>query len=73
MYILKNKIAIRAFEAQSNIYEMFNETIKVNNLNNIKLYHTAVSDKNDEIIRINLPDYSASLRPGDEARAVVLK
>ena len=37
---------------------MFNETIKVNNLNNIKLYHTAVSDKNDEIIRINLPDYS---------------
>ena len=56
--ILKNKIAIRAFEAQSNIYEMFNETIKVNNLNNIKLYHTAVSDKNDEIIRINLPDYS---------------
>ena len=56
--ILKNKIAIRAFEAQSNIYEMFNESIKVNNLNNIKLYHTAVSDKNDEIIRINLPDYS---------------
>ena len=37
---------------------MFNESIKVNNLNNIKLYHTAVSDKHDEIIRINLPDYS---------------
>ena len=56
--IFKNKIVIRAFEAQSNIYEMFNQSIKINNLNNIELYHNAVSDKNDEIIRINLPDYS---------------
>lgn len=55
--IFKNKIVIRAFEAQSNIYEMFNQSIKINNLNNIELYHNAVSDKNDEIIRINLPDY----------------
>ena len=56
--IFKNKIVIRAFEAQSNIYEMFNQSIKINNLNNIELYHNAVSDKNDEIIRIDLPDYS---------------
>ena len=56
--IFKNKIAIRAFEAQSNIYEMFNKSININNLNNINLYHNAVSDKNGEIIRINLPDYS---------------
>jgi FkbM family methyltransferase len=56
--IFKNKIVIKAFEAQSNIYEMFNQTIKINNLDNIKLYHNAVSDKNDEIIRVNLPDYS---------------
>ena len=56
--IFKNKIVIRAFEAQSNIYEMFNQSININNLNNIELYHNAVSDKNDEIIRINLPDYS---------------
>ena len=56
--IFKNKIVIKAFEAQSNIYEMFNQTIKINNLDNIKLYHNAVSDKNDEIIRIDLPDYS---------------
>ena len=56
--IFKNKIAIRAFEAQSNIYEMFNQSIKINNLNNIELYHNAVSDKNNEIIRIDLPDYS---------------
>ena len=56
--IFKNKIAIKAFEAQSNIFEMFNKSIKINNLKNIKVYHNAVSDKNDEIIKINLPDYS---------------
>jgi FkbM family methyltransferase len=56
--IFKNKIVIRAFEAQSNIYEMFNQSIRINNLNNIELYHNAVSDKNNEIIKIDLPDYS---------------
>ena len=56
--IFQNKIVIRAFEAQSNIYEMFSQSIKINNINNIELYHNAVSDKNDEIIRIDLPDYS---------------
>ena len=56
--IFKNKIVIRAFEAQSNIYEMFNQSIRINNLNNIELYHNAVSDKNNEIIKIELPDYS---------------
>jgi FkbM family methyltransferase len=56
--IFQNKIVIRAFEAQSNIYKMFSQSIKINNLNNIELYHNAVSDKNDEIIRIDLPDYS---------------
>ncbi len=56
--IFKNKIVIKAFEAQSNIYEMFNQSIKINNLNNIELFHKVVSDKNDEIVRIDLPDYS---------------
>ena len=56
--IFKNKIVIRAFEAQSNIYEMFNQSIRINNLNNIELYHNAVSDKNNAIIKIDLPDYS---------------
>lgn len=56
--IFKNKIVIRAFEAQSSIYEMFNQSIIINNLDNIELYHNAVSDKNNEIIKIDLPDYS---------------
>ena len=56
--IFKNKILIRAFEAQSNIYDIFIQSIRINNLNNIEVYHNAVSDKNDEIIRIDLPDYS---------------
>ena len=37
---------------------MFNQSIKINNLNNIELFHKVVSDKNDEIVRIDLPDYS---------------
>tara|TARA_B100001057_G_scaffold363131_1_gene365800 strand:+ start:36 stop:797 length:762 start_codon:yes stop_codon:yes gene_type:complete len=56
--IFKNKIFIRAFEAQSNIYQMFKQSIKINNFNNIEIYHNAVSDKNDEKVKINLPDYS---------------
>ncbi|MDC3126768.1 FkbM family methyltransferase, partial [Candidatus Pelagibacter sp.] len=56
--IFKNKIFIRAFEAQSNIYQMFKQSIKINNFNNIEIYHNAVSNKNDEIVKINLPDYS---------------
>ena len=56
--IFKNKIYIRAFEAQLNIYKMLNQSIEINKINNIKVYHNAVSNKNDKIIRIRLPDYS---------------
>jgi FkbM family methyltransferase len=56
--IFKDKISIKAFEAQSNIYKMFKKTIEINQIKNIKLYNNAVSNKNDELIRIELPDYS---------------
>ena len=56
--IFKDKIFIRAFEAQSNICKMFEETISINEIKNIKLYRNAVSDKNNEVIKIELPDYS---------------
>ena len=56
--IFNNKIFIRAFEAQSNICKMFEETIAINQINNIKLYNKAVSDKNNEVVKIELPDYS---------------
>ncbi len=56
--IFKNKIFIRAFEAQSNMFKMFQKTIEINKINNIKLYLNAVSDKNDELIKIELPDYT---------------
>tara|TARA_Y100000768_G_scaffold230565_1_gene174093 strand:+ start:100 stop:861 length:762 start_codon:yes stop_codon:yes gene_type:complete len=58
--IFKDKIYIRAFEAQFNIYKMLNQSIKINKINNIKVYHNAVSNKNDKIIKIKLPDYSKS-------------
>jgi len=56
--IFNNKIFIRSFEAQYTVHNMLKETIKINNLSNIKLYHNAVSDKDGEIIKIELPDYS---------------
>ena len=37
---------------------MFEETITINQIKNIKLYHKAVSDKNNEVVKIELPDYS---------------
>ena len=37
---------------------MLDKTIKINKINNIELYNKAVSDKNDEVLRIELPDYS---------------
>ena len=57
-HIFKHKIFIKAFEAQSNIHRMFEKTITINQIKNVKLYNNAVSDKNDEVIRIELPDYS---------------
>ena len=56
--IFKNRIKIRAFEAQSVIYKMLCKTIELNNLTNIKTHLAAVSDENGSKISINLPDYS---------------
>ena len=39
---------------------MLNQSIEINKINNIKVYNNAVSDKDDKIIRIRLPDYSKS-------------
>ena len=56
--IFKNRIFIRAFEAQNIIYKMFEHTIEINKIKNIEIYNNAVSNKNNETIRIELPDYS---------------
>ncbi len=56
--IFNNRITIKAFEAQFTIYKMFKQTIDINKIKNIELYNNAVSNKNNEIIRIELPDYS---------------
>ena len=39
---------------------MLNQSIEINKINNIKVYNNAVSDKDDKIIRLRLPDYSKS-------------
>lgn len=54
--IFGDKITIKAFEAQSAIYNMLCGTVALNNLNNVKCYNNAVSNTNEDIV-IPLPDY----------------
>jgi FkbM family methyltransferase len=54
----QEKIKIRAFEAQRQIFNMLCGTIALNGLNNTFCYNLAVSDGISESIKILLPDYS---------------
>ena len=54
--IFGDKITIKAFEAQSAIYNMLCGTVALNNLNNVRCYNNAVSNTNEDI-KISLPDY----------------
>jgi FkbM family methyltransferase len=54
--IFGDRITIKAFEAQSAIYNMLCGTMALNNLRNVKCYNNAVSNA-DQVIEIALPDY----------------
>ena len=54
------KIKIRAFEAQRQIYNMMCGTIALNGLNNIYCHNLAVSDEADQLIQVALPNYGDS-------------
>lgn len=54
----KEKVSIRAFEAQRQIYHMLCGTLAINGISNTKAYLNAVSDRDGEEIEINLPDYN---------------
>lgn len=56
----KDRIKIRAFEAQRQIFNMMCGTIAINGLSNIHCYNVAVSNKSGEIVNISLPDYANS-------------
>jgi len=55
--IFREKIKIRAFEAQRQIYYMVCGTVALNGLSNTFVHNNAVSDSNG-VIEIALPDYN---------------
>jgi FkbM family methyltransferase len=63
--LYSDKVKVRAFEAQRNIYNMLCGTIAINGLvKNVYCHHNAVSNTDDETIEIALPDYGSPNRFG---------
>jgi len=56
--MFRNKINIRAFEAQRHIYYMLCGTVAINNIYNTTCHHNAVSDVDGESLDIVLPNYT---------------
>lgn len=52
-----DRIQIHAFEAQRPIFHMFCGTMALNNVNNVIGHLAAVSDRDGEVLEIQLPDY----------------
>jgi FkbM family methyltransferase len=53
-----NRITIRSFEAQRQIYYMLCGNVAINGLDNVICEYAAVSDVADTVISIQLPDYN---------------
>ena len=53
-----DKIKVRSFEAQRQIYYILCGNIAINGLDNVHAYHYAMSNKSGEMIDIDLPDYN---------------
>lgn len=54
------RIQIHAFEAQRPVFHMFCGTMALNNVNNVICHLSAVSDKDGEVLEIQLPDYESA-------------
>jgi FkbM family methyltransferase len=52
-----NKLQIKSFEAQRQVYYMLCGNVAINGLTNVHCYNLAVSDQSDQILEIQLPDY----------------
>lgn len=53
------RVHVRAFEAQRNVYNMLCGTIALNNLSSqVRCHHNAVSHTTGDTLEIRLPDYS---------------
>ncbi len=56
----ENKISIRAFEPQRQIFNMLCGTIAINGLKNVYCHNIAVSDRTEGVIKMPVPNYSKS-------------
>jgi len=53
-----NKIAVRSFEAQRQIYYVLCGNVAINGLDNVHVHHAAVSNVANDSITVDLPDYT---------------
>jgi FkbM family methyltransferase len=56
--IFGNKIAVRSFEAQRQVYYVLCGNVAINGLDNVHVHHAAVSDISNNTMLIDLPDYT---------------
>lgn len=53
-------VAIRAFEAQRQVFNMLCGTMAINGLSNVHCHHNAISEKIGDFIDIPIPDYNSA-------------
>jgi len=53
-----DRIAVRSFEAQRQVYYVLCGNIAINGLDNVQAHHAALSDQSDNTMLIDLPDYT---------------
>jgi FkbM family methyltransferase len=53
-----DRISVRSFEAQRQVYYVLCGNIAINGLDNVHAHHAAVSDRSDDTMLIDLPDYT---------------
>lgn len=54
----KERVAVRSFEAQRQVYYVLCGNIAINGLDNVHAHHAAVSDITNNTIQVELPDYT---------------
>jgi FkbM family methyltransferase len=53
-----DRISVRSFEAQRQVYYVLCGNVAVNGLDNVQAHHAAVSDRSNDTMLIDLPDYT---------------
>ena len=53
-----NRVSVRSFEAQRQVYYVLCGNVAINGLDNVHVHHAAVSNRSNDSIEIDLPDYT---------------